>query len=545
MGDETAAASTELNKQPQQEISSEELKEVPPAPASPPPPPGPEDKPVMNPIYNATSPTATILFIRQTELLGSPGMNMHTDVFSSVSVQLSSRVDTSDPSIWPGIVEDTNNDYIRSGKVKHVESAILEGIPKSLRGIVYLKTAQVKTHIDKTSYTSLAKRAKTSLSKEDQALLESENVSEDLKELLSVFTFCAREVVPEASAESVPNNFVLRVAPLVAAIPGLSKQEILALLFKFDSLNSRLHRDEFYYKLSRTLEESLPELFEHIAKQGIELTEVYKSILHNIFDVIPDQELLAKIFDFWLFEGFDFHHRLIGALFKEQEETIKKLSGDDLNDFFFSQDLTKALSESTVEQALEVEPSLIKFENEFHLMSANAMSGNYNELSNLKEASDDLNFKIKEMRSKIDSLKKTQDEISGQETDYTTQLKEAKQKRQELQEKTKRLQDRYSHLTMKENLHNTIKANEDISRQNFELVEQITALERSLAAKRIKLGNVQGPVDKQNEKVAEQANDKPSTKATEKPAETAENPIEEPTDSAETPAEKPAEKTNE
>ncbi|PVH14430.1 uncharacterized protein CXQ87_002564 [Candidozyma duobushaemuli] len=518
---DNAAESTDVKNAPAQLNSSEELNEVPPAPASPPPPPGPEDKPVMNPIYNATSPTATILFIRQTELLGSPGMNMHTDVFSSVSVSLKSRVDTSDPSIWPGITEDTNNDYIRSGKVKTVESAILDGIPKQLRGVVYLKTAQVKTHIDKTSYTSLAKRAKSSLSNEDQALLDSENVSEDLKELLSVFTFCAREVSSDASNESVPTNFILRIAPVVAAIPGLSKQEILALLFKFNSLNSRLHRDEFYYKLSRTLEELVPECFKHISHQGIDLTEVYKSLLHNIFDVLQDQELLAKIFDFWLFEGYDFYHRLIGALFQEQEATIQKLSGDELSDFFF-EDLVKGLSEETVAHALQVEPSLIKFENEFHLMSANAMSGNYNELSNLKEANDDLKFKIKEMRSKIDSLKKTQDEISGQETDYTSQLREAKHRREELQHRTRELQEKYAHLTMTENLHNTIKANEDISRQNHELVEQIATLERQLAAKRIKLGNAVGPLEKQEEKVIEEASKKTSVEKEHKVAEAAE-----------------------
>lgn len=518
---DNAAESTDVKNAPAQLNSLEELNEVPPAPASPPPPPGPEDKPVMNPIYNAISPTATILFIRQTELLGSPGMNMHTDVFSSVSVLLKSRVDTSDPSIWPGITEDTNNDYIRSGKVKTVESAILDGIPKQLRGVVYLKTAQVKTHIDKTSYTSLAKRAKLSLLNEDQALLDSENVSEDLKELLLVFTFCAREVLSDASNELVPTNFILRIAPVVAAIPGLSKQEILALLFKFNSLNSRLHRDEFYYKLSRTLEELVPECFKHISHQGIDLTEVYKSLLHNIFDVLQDQELLAKIFDFWLFEGYDFYHRLIGALFQEQEATIQKLSGDELSDFFF-EDLVKGLSEETVAHALQVEPLLIKFENEFHLMSANAMSGNYNELSNLKEANDDLKFKIKEMRSKIDSLKKTQDEISGQETDYTSQLREAKHRREELQHRTRELQEKYAHLTMTENLHNTIKANEDISRQNHELVEQIATLERQLAAKRIKLGNAVGPLEKQEEKVIEEASKKTSVEKEHKVAEAAE-----------------------
>lgn len=541
---DNSSESADTRPNPPQLNSLEELKEVPPLPVRPPPPPGPEDKPVMNPIYNATSPTATILFIRQTELLGSPGMNMHTDVFSSVSVLLKSRVDTSDPSIWPAIAEDTNNDYIRSGKVKSVENAILEGIPKQLRGVVYLKTAQVKTHIDKTSYTSLAKRAKTSLLKEDQALLDSENVSEDVKELLLVFTFCAREVVPDASNELVPNNFILRIAPVVAAIPGLSKQEILALLFKFNSLNSRLHRDEFYYKLSRTLEELLPETFKHIAHQGIDLTEVYKSILHSIFDIVENQESLAKIFDFWLFEGYDFYHRLMGALFQQQKETIEKLSGDELSEFFY-EDLVKGLSEETVARALEVEPLLIKFENEFHLMSANAMSGNYNELSNLKEANDDLNFKIKEMRSKIDNLKKTQDEISGQETDYTTQLREAKQKREELQQRTRELQERYAHLTMKENLHNTIKANEDISRQNHELVEQIGTLERQLAAKRIKLGNTVGPLEKANEKIVEDA----SKKAPVEEAVTA-APVEEVTTSAPveeivveaTPVEKPADK---
>ncbi|KAL6673939.1 hypothetical protein ACI3L0_004927 [Candidozyma auris] len=489
MGEENKAIPNNSSEKVHQEISSEDLREVAPSPVPPPPPPRPEDKPVMNPIYNSTSPTATILFIRQAELWRSPGMNMHTDVFSSTPVQFKSRIDTSDSTIWPGIIEDSNNDYIRSGKVKHVETAILEGIPKAHRGLVYLKTAQVKTHIDNTSYTSLLKRARTSLSNEDRALLDSQGLSEEVKELLSVFTFCTREVMPESSTESIPSSFILKISPILASIPELSNKEILALLFKFNLLNSRLHKDEFYYKLSRTLEELVPDLFVHISKQGINLSDFYKLLLHSIFDVVSDPDLIAKFFDFFLFEGFDFYHRVFGALFKEQESRIRALSGDEMNELFFSNDFLKGLNEDTIAHALEVEPSLIKFENEFHLMSANAMSGNYNELSNLKEANEDLIFKMKQMKQKMDSLKNTQDEILEQHKDYTQQLRESKHKREQLEEKKRQLQEKYAHLTMKENLHNTIKANEVISRQNLEMVDQITALERQVAAKRIKLGD--------------------------------------------------------
>lgn len=425
--------------------------------------------------------------IRQSELYSFPGMNMHADVFSSTPVNLSSRIENCGAgSIWPAIVADYSDEFIRQGRVPEVEEEILVGIPGQLRPLVYLKTLQVKSNMDTTSYSSLLKKAKISALKEHAALIQSLGLPDELKEIMQVFDFCIREVVVDKSEELLPSNFVIGISPLVAGLAELSKPEILALLFKFNALFARLFKDEFFYKASRTLEDVVSEVFVHISKQGIDLTTFYKSVLFSLFVSVEDTEVLMRILDFVVFEGFDYYHRLIGAAFKENQEKLLGIDGDELNEFICSE-LLGSISQKTLTLSVGIEPSFIKYENEFHLMNANQMSGNHQELSNLKEANDDLVLKISELKQKTESLTKTQTEILGQGDEYSQKLQAAQEKKSELTGVAHTLQERYAHLTMKENLSNTIKANKDISRGNAELESQIAELQKQVAKRKAQL----------------------------------------------------------
>lgn len=452
-------------------------------PRGPPTPPLEESKPQMKPIYNETSGTATILVIRQNEIYGSPGMNMHADTFSSSPINLTSKVED-DGTIWPEIVADYSDEYVRKGKIPQVEEAILAGIPSAIRPYVYLKTLQVKAHMDATSYSSLVKKAKSSASGHI-ALVQSLDFPEEQKELIQVFDFCIREI-DSVTEDQLVSSFITLICPLVLAL-GLSKPEALALLFKFNALSTRLFKDEFFYKASRLLEDAVPEVFLHISKQGIDLTGYFRSVLSSL--LAQDPENKAQVLDFVVFEGFDYYHRLLSAIFKSNLPALLGLNGDDLNDYIYLGKLLK-VSPEILALSIQMEPSVIRYENEFHLMNANQMSGNHHELSNLKEANDDLVLKISELTQRTENLRKTQSEMLAQGEEFGEKLQHAEAEKAELEKQASDLQERYAHLTMKENLSNTIKANEDISRGNTELEAQIAALQKKVDTKRAKLAKV-------------------------------------------------------
>lgn len=136
---------------------------------------------------------------------------------------------------------------------------------------------------------------------------------------------------------------------------------------------------------------------------------------------------------------------------------------------------------------LQLQPPLITYENEYYLMEANSLSNNKNELRNLSEVHDDLLLKINNMKVQIEQLQSTHTEISQQSEEYNIDLTEAEVKRKALLEEKERLQKRYEHLTMKENLANTIKANEEFSQRNVELQQQLEALKKSIEEKKHKI----------------------------------------------------------
>lgn len=482
---------------PQQDSINEPLSPVSNTPQTPPelppktapPLPHRDTKMDHKPVLTANSRTASVLALRQSELYGSPGMNMYAEVLASTKIELDSRIPQGDEK-WEKLVRDYSDEYIWQSRAGEVELAIAAGIPTEYRPLVYLKTMRVFSHIEKNSYAGLVKKAK--LEKWESALLPDVSLPEELAEYLQVYDYFAREVVMAQEIDVSARKFVAAVLPLVASLPGLSKPEIFAVLVKFGSLVARTSKDEYAYKCSRALEDLVGGLFLHIVKQGIDLAPLFKSILFELFSQPVSKEILQIVLDLVVFEGVDFLVRLTAAIFKENTPRILERNQSQLSDLLFGEKFL-SVSNDTVTTATSLEIPLIKYENEFHLISANAISGNDNELSNLKDANEDLLLRINDLKLKIENLKKTQTEILSQGDEYAKRLHEAQQERAELSETAQELQAKYAHLTMKENLNNTIHANRDISSGNADLEAQIAELEKKVASKKAKLEKLVKP----------------------------------------------------
>lgn len=167
------------------------------------------------------------------------------------------------------------------------------------------------------------------------------------------------------------------------------------------------------------------------------------------------------------------------------------LNGNELYSYIYSNEFLSDLHLATLEAALKIAPSFVKYENEYHLMSVNAISGNDSELTNLKETNEDLLLHLKDLKLKTESLSKTEAEIVTQLTEYTEKLKEAQEEKERLSKEEEELRAKYAQLTMNENLTNLVNANKDISNENAELEAQIAELEKQIATKSAKLKKVQ------------------------------------------------------
>lgn len=437
------------------------------------------------PEYSMTSRTASILALRQSELYASPGMNMSGDAVACTPVDLESKMATEpENAVWTPIVRDYSDEFLRKNEMPALEEAIVAGIPESLRPLVYLKTMGVRSCMESHSYSSMVKKAKLA---HWESSVPKTALADDLAEVLTVYEFCLHESGSPLEADVATRKFVGGVFPVLATLPGLSKPEVLALLSKFGALFTRVSKDEFCYKCNRVLEDTQNDVFVHITKQGVDLSRVYKAILVDFFSLTAPRPVVLAVLDLVVFEGVDFLVRLTAALFGLRSAELLELSNDDLTAVLYSNEFVSSLSIDVVAAATKTEVTVIKYENEFHLMSANAISGNDNELANLKDAHEDLVLRISDMKAKIDTLKKTQAEILAQSDEYTRKLEEAQKEKQALSDRAEELQARYAHLTMKENLNNTIQANRDISSGNADLEAQIADLEAKIAKKKAKL----------------------------------------------------------
>mmetsp|Transcript_8428 Transcript_8428/g.10274 ORF Transcript_8428/g.10274 Transcript_8428/m.10274 type:complete len:525 (+) Transcript_8428:56-1630(+) len=475
--------------------------------------------------YTLSDSLSTVTIIRQLETYSSPLMNEASDLFTINSVSqdnVKSKLDTiklnksdndseEDMDFWCTYIEDYSNQLVRDKRIEELERHILNGIPDNIRSLVYLKTLQVRYKLNKETYNTLLKKANNSqTTKNQQVYIDSLAIDSNLKEVLTIFNYYTNEVITpraakleainnetanngfESNKNLPPNNFVICVSKLVAAIPNLQNEEMLFLLLKFNKLFINLIKDEFFYKANRSLEDLCPELFVYITKQGINLTTFYKKALFSFFNnQILDTGILFTLLDFIVIEGFDFIHRLLVAVFKANESYIMTLDGNELNEFLNSSKFFDAMSrlEERVEisSVLKYEPEIIKYENEFHLLHANSLNNNNNELTNLKEVNDDLIIKINELRQQLENLKNTHSEILNQGDEHYKELQEKEKEKTELTALKDELVEKYEHLSMKENVKNTTKVNKEFATRNSDLEAQISAIKKKIEEKNAKL----------------------------------------------------------
>ncbi|KAK6198090.1 uncharacterized protein RJT21DRAFT_122956 [Scheffersomyces amazonensis] len=485
--------------------------------------------------YGYTDSIGTISIIRQAELYSSSSLNEVSDLFvNSNSINsnnnsinstnnntalngdnLKTRLEEIKSSLndeesdrnqyWIGIINDYSNQYIRNLKIEEIEKYLSNGIPTNLRALVYIKTIQVRYRLHhKESFDNLVKKAKYSNSnKELENYLQESGIESDLVDVLSVYNYYINELVTTHVTPSItenhsadyapPSKFIISVAKILSKVPNFEKDEVFYILLKFNKLLSLLAKDEFYYKISRSLEDIVHKVFLHISVQGIFLNDLYKKLLFNYFEEkITDEEQLLKILDVIVFEGFDVILRIIVWAFIENQDQILKLDGDELNNFIYSSEFFSSLN-FDLNEVFKHEPQIIKYENEFHLMHANSLNNNRNELSNLQEVNDELLIKINDLNRQLENLQTTHKEILEQSEQFNVQLEAAKSQNEQLVSEQLTLQQKLRELTMEDNLNNTIQANKDFEERNNELELQIDELKKSIETKTQKLAKL-GPI---------------------------------------------------
>lgn len=439
---------------------------------------GPPPLPPKDTSQSQRTSMADLLLQRQSEQCSAPGLNLNLDFLSGAQIDLNSRVTESMDPFWVKIIHDYSDRSVRLGDSKKLEEAIISGIPADVKPLVYLKTLQIRSIIDENSYAGIVKRAKLAGYERSPDDSPSDEVTRTLNYIL-------KEVVSsnEKDGDKFNKSFAILIGNSVSLLETL-KQEKLAILLKLNALLTRISWDAFTYKASRALEDTSTELFVHITSQGINLVNVFK---HLVKAFLSQSDVSNKIADFVVFEGVDFLLRLILAYFQVDQQLLTEKAGDSLNEFLHSDAVGQSLSDEFLRKATQVEFSLMKYENEFHLMHVNSISGNDNELTNLKEANEDLSLQITSQKSKLDVLKNTTSELMTQQKEYSERLEKALLEKEALSKKAEELKSRYASLTMKENLDNTFKANKEISTINSDLEAQIQVLEEKVSKLKAKL----------------------------------------------------------
>lgn len=458
-------------------------------PVAPPELPPRDDKPNIKPIYGMSTSLSTTFIFRQSEFYGMPRMSSQTNVYTNTSIDLQSIVAKLEDKdqFWLDVIECYNDAFVRRNNLPGLEEKLCNSIPTSLRGAVYAKVLQIKAVADKQTYSNLVKSAKAI--KIDELDTPSDAAPTDSHDILRVLKYCISQSEHINLYESRRRafEFIAGITPLLSKFTEFEDGEILALLFRFVDLYSRFSKDEMAYKGCRALEDVEKSHYLHIITQGIDMTNFFCRALGQFWKSDIDDILRVKMLDFIVFEGFDSLLRLLIAHFVRQGEKISSLDRDDLSDYLVNGDFLNSIDERTFKEMTSIEFPVIVYENEFHLMNANSISSNDQELINMKEVFDDLVHKKEDIISQLESLRKTHLEIQAQNEDFQKQLTEAQNERENLTKLQSSLQEQYARLTMKENLRNTVKANEDISKSNLELEQQISELEVSIEKKKAKL----------------------------------------------------------
>lgn len=476
-------------KETEADTASQVLPDLPDKPMAPPELPPRDDKPNIKPIYGMGTSLSTTFVFRQSEFYGMPRMSSPTNVYTNATFDLESIVAKLEDKdeFWLDVIECYSDAFVRRNNLPGLEEKLLNGIPVSLRGGVYAKVLQVKASADEQTYNSLSKTVKEA--KNDQSDMPLGSVPVESHDILRVLEYCISQSEPINSYETRRKafEFIAGIAPLLQGFSGLEDGEILAVLFRFVDLYSRFSKDEFAYKGCRALEDTEKSQYLQIVTQGIDMIEFFGRFLCQYWKTEIEDTLKVKMLDFIVFEGFDSLLRLVVAQFVSQSEKIISLNKDALSEYLLTGEFISSIDEATFAKMTSIEFPVIVYENEFHLMNANSISSNDQELLNMKEVKDDLIHKKTEIIAKLEGLRKTHLEIQTQNEDFEKQLDDAQNERERLTKLQSSLQEHYARLTMKENLRNTVKANEDISKSNMELEQQIIELEASIEKKRAKL----------------------------------------------------------
>ncbi|RLV90999.1 hypothetical protein JA1_004180 [Spathaspora sp. JA1] len=450
--------------------------------------------------------------IRQVEIYSSPQFHETSDLFvnnilgNDTKDKVDSLKSESDESIqyWISIIEDYSNQFLKDNEgIEQLEQKIVTGIPAEVRYLVYLKTLQVRYKLtSKETFSGLLTKAKYNGGKFEY--IEKSSVADsNTKDLLTVLDYLVNQVSKNnTQVESLRTNlskFIINCASVINQISNFSSEEKLYVLLKLNKLYTNLIKQELFYKINRSLEDQLSDVFKHITFQGINLNTLYKEILGNFFiDYFEDFGVNLKILDFVIFEGFDFILRIIIWVFTINQSKILQLEGDELLGLIHSKELFTG--PVNFQDILNIQPiEIIKYENEFHLIHANSFNSNRNELTNLREINDDLMIKVNELNQKIDTLQTTHQEIMNQSKEYEEQLTKVKLENETLVQVKSELNTKYEELTMKENLQNTIKANKEFSQRNNELQQQVDEVKLRIEEMKAKLSKVSPvPVESTN-----------------------------------------------
>ena len=421
----------------------------------------PSEDPSENPSQESNEDSNTNATKDSTDPNDSKDPQNYTDPLDSKDTKNST--DPTDPTtkFWYNLLDNVPT------STSDLENHLIQGIPANLRCFVYLKTLQVRYKFNsREGYANLVKKASKQL--------------DDPKEVLNVFKYYCSD---ESSENS---TFVLDIFNIISAIHGLLKEDQLFLLFKFNKLITNFNKEEFFYKVSRSLEDFHSDIFNHITLQGIQFDTLYKKYVYTFFEKIDSEKV--TILDFLVFEGFDFILRLILYLFNENKEFILQLEGLELIAYLNSKEFFEV--DFNWQRIISQSSQIITYENEYHLIHANSLSNNNNELKNLQDTNVGLKTSLSQLTAQLQNLQSTHDEILQQNDDFILKLNQALEQNNNLSTLKDELLEKYENLTMKENLKNTIKANKEFSERNMELETQINELKKGIAEKRLRVEKV-------------------------------------------------------
>lgn len=462
----------------------------------------------------ASASLGSVLTRRQLAAYSLPQSNEVSEVFANHSVTniaIEGRVDAvvqEDDSFWA--------QYLRGQPAEHaeeVEAALLAGIPSAYKGLVYLKTLDVKYQLSRERYNNMLNKSRFAelpfgdLVEAAGAVTEKTEAgagadSSAIVNALNVVNYYVHVIVdPNSqkldlinSSNELNSNESADVFPYVVlaarALAGvlLLEIELVYVLLKVYKMLLHVNFEELYYEISRAIEDLVPQAFETVVLQGIRMTEVLPQQVKAVLSLGR-----IDVLELMLFQGLGCLTRVFVQLYSNQE---MPKDGSELALLLTSGEFVESLS---IEKAVTYEPDIIKYENEYYLININLLSNNSYELMNSLEINKQLQHKITELNGEIDNLKTTHEEIIQQSQEYEQEITEKEKVNQQLEKEHLELKTKFERLTMKDNLDNTIQANREFCRRNEELEQQIEGLRKAIEEKRAKLGRYEGATGAEEE----------------------------------------------